>query len=160
MALKAGIFSLALGALLIGSTAQADDTQNFSAGVEIQVEGFRGGYDQNHRYDDDEYNRYGHGHTHGSSCNHGPAPRPTHNQQGRYEIQLVKKFVPGRYEQVWVPEDCRYRPRRGVMKCTGGYYEQRWVPGRYEMVEEWVWVPGRWHRGSDSRWAAPANYRY
>lgn len=163
MALKTGIFSLALGALLLGSNAQADDTQNFSAGVEIQVEGFRGGYDQNHRYDDDEYNRqYGHGqgHVHGSQCNHGPQPTPPRNRHGRYELQQVQKFVPGRYEQVWVPQECRYKPRRGVTKCRGGFYEQRWVPGHYETVEQWVWVPGRWQRSGGPEWTAPASYRY
>ncbi|ADO68788.1 hypothetical protein [Stigmatella aurantiaca] len=83
---------------------------------------------------------------HGGPSHHRPQPPRPSNQEGRYELQTVQEWSPGRYEKVWVPEECRYRPRRGVQQCQGGYYEQRWVPGRYETVEKWVWVPGRYHR--------------
>jgi hypothetical protein len=98
-----------------------------------------------------------HQHIHGDGCYH-PAPTPPPpepprhrwpRQQGRYELQTVQRWVPGHYEQVWVERDCRYKPRRNVTKCTGGYYDQRWVPGYYQPVQEWVWVEGR-RRGG--RW--------
>jgi hypothetical protein len=63
------------------------------------------------------------------------------NRNGRYELRTVQKWVAGRYEQVWVPQDCSDRSRRYIMKCQEGRYEQRWVPGHYEKVQEWVWVP-------------------
>jgi hypothetical protein len=58
----------------------------------------------------------------------------------------VNKWVPGRYEQVWVEQNCKYKPRRNVTKCYGGYYDQRWVEGYYQTVQEWVWVPARYGR--------------
>jgi hypothetical protein len=137
MALKTGIFFLALGALLLGSTAQADDNHGRRHGRAPRYE-----------------------HTHSSDCRHGPQPTPPQYEQGRYELKLTQQWVPGRYEQVWVPEDCRYRPRRGTTKCRGGYYEQRWVEGRYETVEQWVWVPSRWQRNSGPEWGTPVHYTY
>ncbi len=167
MALKTGIFSLALGTLLLGSNALADDNefQHQHDGTEVQAQGYHGGYDQPQRWDNDDSRRYGRApiqvHVHTGACRHGEQPRPPQNQQGRYELKIVQQWVPGRYEQVWVPEQCHYKPRRGVTKCRGGYYEQRWVEGRYENVEQWVWVPSRWqHRASGPEWAAPASYRY
>lgn len=74
-------------------------------------------------------------------------PRPWPNHHGRYELQTVQRWVPGRYESVWVPESCRFRPRLGRTVCQGGFYDQRWVPGHYETVQEWVWVPHRVRRG-------------
>lgn len=120
MALKTGLFSLALGALLLGSTAQAADALGEHDASSVVAQGFRG-------------SRYGH---------------PSSNRNGRYELQMVKKWVAGRYEQVWVPQDCSDRSRRYIMKCQQGHYEQRWVPGHYEKVQEWVWVsaPRRGHR--------------
>lgn len=121
MALKSSIFSLALGTLLLGSSALAQEAQ-----------GFRGGQ----------------GPGYGAPSHHHPRPsRPSRpsGQEGRYELQTVQVWSPGRYEQVWVPEQCHYRPRRGK-HCEGGYYQQQWVPGRYETVEKWVWVPIRYHR--------------
>ena len=81
-----------------------------------------------------------------------PAHPPRSNrphQAGRYELQTVRKFVPGHYERVWVEQNCKYRPRRNVTKCEGGHYEQRWVEGYYQSLQEWVWVPS--HRGPYGR---------
>lgn len=117
MALKTGLFSLALGALLLGSTAQAADARTEHDASSVVAQDFRGP-------------RYGH---------------PTSNRSGRYELQMVTKWVAGRYEQVWVAEDCSDRSRRYIMKCQEGHYEQRWVPGHYEKVQEWVWVPAPRH---------------
>jgi hypothetical protein len=137
MALKTGIFFLALGALLLGSTAQADGNHDRR-------------YGRAPRYE----------HNHNSDCRHGPQPTPPQNEQGRYELKLTQQWVPGRYEQVWVPQDCRYKPRRGTTQCRGGYYDQRWVEGRYETVEQWVWVPSRWHRSTGPEWGTPVHYSY
>jgi hypothetical protein len=146
MALKTGIFSLALGALLVGTAAQANDAytqQHFASGAEVHVQGHPGGFGV---------------HVHTSRCNHTPQPAPPQNQHGRYELKLVQKWVPGYYQQVWVPEDCKYHPRRNVKKCRGGYYEQQWVPGRYETVEQWVWVPMEYRRHHGAGRATPANH--
>lgn len=130
MALKNGFFSLALGALLLGSTAQAADLQaeHAASSVEAQSQNFRGGYPP----PGNSGSRY-----------RNPRPAPPANQQGRYELKLVKKWIPARYEQAWIPQECKYKPRRNQTKCVGGYYEQKLVPGHYEQVEEWVWVPAR-----------------
>jgi hypothetical protein len=92
-------------------------------------------------------------------------PCPTDRQgerTGRYERQTVQRFVQGRYEQVWVPEQCSMRERqRGWWKqagqvCVPAHYDQRWVPGHSESVQQWVWVPfgghgygrlGHWDHG-------------
>ena len=141
MDLKTGIFSLALGSLLLGSAARAEGTQQFQAplnnGAQVQAQGFRGtpsptyswghaDYDQNRR--DDRWYR------------HTPQPPAPQHQHGRYELKYVQQWVPGRYDQVWVPQDCNYRPRWGSQNCTGGYYNKQWVDGHYETVEQWVWV--------------------
>lgn len=171
MALKSGIFTLVLGALLVGSTASAQDAQqNMNAAPnELQAQGWQGGGSEPYRWDDDhghdghERRRDRRGlievHVHTDRCHHGPQPTPPRNQQGRYELQLVQKWFPGRYEQVWVPQECRTKERRRttVTKCKGGYYEQRWVDGRYETVEEWVWVSTPvYHRGP--AWGTPASH--
>jgi hypothetical protein len=165
MALKTGIFSLALGALLLGSTAQADDNQfqtQHYGDEQAESQGFRGGYRQDGRWNDHdrEYGRPVYGHTHGSDCYHGAQPVAPQNQQGRYELRLVQQWVPGRYEQVWVPQDCRYKPRWGTTKCRGGYYDQRWVEGHYQTAEQWVWVPSRWNRNSGPEWTTQAGHYY
>ncbi|WP_224362417.1 hypothetical protein [Hyalangium versicolor] len=147
MALKTGIFSLALGTLLLGTSALADDTQKFQPqhdASQVQAQGFRGGPDhspswgnppaQNPSRDGRWYRR-----------TPQPAPR---NDNGRYELKLVQQWVPGSYDRVWVPESCSYRPRHGRSQCTGGYYTQQWVEGHYETVEQWVWVANPWRRGS------------
>lgn len=157
MALKTGIFSLALGALFLGSAARADDAQIQlqwgNGGVEVQARGYHGGHGQ-------PYHVPAHDHVHSSHCNHGPRPGPPRNQEGRYELKLVQQWVPGRYEQVWVPEQCKYKPRWGTVKCRGGYYDQRWVEGHYETVEQWVWVPARWRQNSGPEWGTPASHYY
>ena len=173
MALKTGIFSLALGALLLGTSAMADDNQ-FQAQQygddQAESQGFRGGYRGDDRRDDHrdgrwndhdrQYGRPAYGHVHSSDCRHGTQPAPPQNQQGRYELRQVQQWVPGRYEQVWVPQDCRYKPRWGTTKCRGGYYDQRWVEGHYQVAEQWVWVPYRWNRGTGPEWGTPVNYYY
>jgi hypothetical protein len=129
MALKTGLFSLALGALLLGSTAQASDALAEHDASSVVAQDFRGP-------------RYGQG---GHDDRGSWRAPPTSNRNGRYELQMVKKWVAGRYDQVWVAQDCSDRSRRYIMKCQEGHYEQRWVPGRYEKVQEWVWVPAPRH---------------
>ena len=166
MALKTGIFSLALGALLLGTTAMADDdqfqTQQDFGDEQVESQGFRGGYRRDDRWNDHDrqYGRPVYGHVHSHDCRHGAQPVPPQNQQGHYELRQVQQWVPGRYEQVWVPQDCRYRPRRGTTQCRGGYYEQRWVEGYYQTAEQWVWVPGRWNRNSGPEWGNAGYYYY
>ncbi len=139
MALKTGLSLLALGALLLGSTAaRADDTQGWDHDRSAPV------------HDATTFHYGGAGfevHVHTGGCDHGPQPQPPPRQRGHYELQTVQRWVEGYHTQVWVPEQCHYKPHRNVTKCRGGYYEQQWVPGRYETVQEWVWVPGpRWGR--------------
>lgn len=165
MALKTGIFSLALGALLLSTSAMADDN-HFQAQHHRDDQGFRGGHRRDDRRDDrwnDHDRQYGrpvYGHMHSSACRHGAQPTPPQNQQGRYELRQVQQWVPGRYEQVWVPQDCHYRPRRGTTQCRGGYYDQRWVEGYYQVAEQWVWVANHWNRGTGPEWSTPVNYYY
>src|SRR5262245_3140358 len=49
-----------------------------------------------------------------------------HQRGGRYELQNVQRWVPGRYVDV---------------PCHGGSTVQ-WQPGYYTTVQEWVWVEG------------------
>jgi hypothetical protein len=177
MALKNGIFTLALGALLMGSTAMAQDTyghddaqmQAFQApppGSETNAQGFHGGDNSGYRWDrerdDRERRRYRPGrveaHVHSAYCNHSQQPQPPQYQQGRYELRYEQQWVPGYYHQVWVPQECKYKPRRGVTKCRDGYYEQQWVPGHYENVEKWVWVPSHHRRQVGPEWAPASNW--
>ena len=67
-------------------------------------------------------------------------PAPPLHRHGRYEMRTVQTWVPGYSERVWVPEDCRYHPRRNRTRCRGGYYSEQWVEGHYEQRPEWVWV--------------------
>jgi hypothetical protein len=126
MALKTGFFSLALGALLLGSTAQAADAWAEHDASPVVTQDFRGNGQDWGSQGKREYRR---------------APAPPSHQNGRYELRQVQKWVEGRYDQVWVAQDCREGSRRYIKKCEPGRYEQRWVPGHYEQVEEWVWVP-------------------
>jgi hypothetical protein len=141
MMLRHGLFTLALSALLLAPVAaQADDSQWGRHDASPVGQPSQGGQ-----------------HLHTGGCYHpAPTPPPAHpprshrpRQSGGYELQTVQKFVPGHYEQVWVEQNCRYRPRRNVTKCEGGHYEQRWVEGYYQSVQEWVWVPR--HRGPYGR---------
>ena len=167
MDLKTGIFSLALGTLLLGSAARADDTQQFQASqnnnAQVQAQGFTQVYgptnswghgDDDHDRRDRDDDRWGHDHDRG--YRRTPQPPAPQSQQGRYELKYVQQWVPGNYQQVWVPESCRYRPRWGTQQCTPGHYDQQWVDGHYESVQQWVWVPEHWHRGSG--WGTPAGY--
>jgi len=63
--------------------------------------------------------------------------------RGHYQLRTVQQWVPGRYEQTWVPQQCWTRPRWGgeAIKCRGGFYASRWIPGHYEAVQSTVWVP-------------------
>lgn len=87
-------------------------------------------------------------HVHGSDCHHGnnlPPPPPPREPTGHYEVRTVSEFVPGRYDQVWVPPSCvtRYHGRWGRhvrQVCNPGYYTQQWIPGRYVDVQKTVWV--------------------
>ncbi|PTL83081.1 hypothetical protein [Vitiosangium sp. GDMCC 1.1324] len=132
MALQHGIFTLALSALLLAPVAaKADDLRwggrHDASPVGVDVRG--GQYTHN-----------------GGRYHPAPTPPPARpsrgrGQDGRYEFQTVQKWVPGHYEQVWVEQNCRYKPRRHETRCSGGYYDQRWVEGYYQPVQEWVWVP-------------------
>jgi hypothetical protein len=133
--LQHGLFTLALSALLLApAAARAQD-------------GRWGGQHDASPVGDSRAEQ----HIHGGGCYHpAPTPPPAQpprsqwpRQQGRYELQTVQRWVEGRYEQVWVEQTCKYKPRRNRTKCEGGYYEQRWVPGYYQTVQEWVWVPAR-----------------
>lgn len=104
--------------------------------------------DRDERYDDDD--RYARGvevHVHTHRCSHGPVPAGQPTREGRYELRTVQRWVPGYYEDVYVPERCKTRENhhRRVTKCHKGGYEKRWVEGRYEDVQQWVWVPA-YHR--------------
>jgi hypothetical protein len=89
-----------------------------------------------------------------------PPPQNVPQQTGRYELQTVSNYIPGRYEQVMVPGQCftEYRGRHhrhARTVCTPDRYENRWVEGRYEQVQQWVWVEyGRWDHRQDygRRW--------
>lgn len=79
------------------------------------------------------------------------APDARHARRGRYEQRVVQRWVEGRYEQVWVPEQCFQGERqRGWWRqagtyCVPAHYDQRWVPGHYQQVTQWVWVPFKGH---------------
>lgn len=78
-----------------------------------------------------------------------PPPPPSRARDGRYELQTVHTSVPGRYDRVWVAERC-VTTRRHMRTCEAGHYEQRWVPGYTESSQQWVWVPSarsRYGRG-------------
>ena len=65
---------------------------------------------------------------------------------GRYEVRTVQQWVPGRYEQIWVGQQCWTHPSRWrgeVVRCRPGFYDNRWMPGHYQMVQTQVWVPYR-----------------
>jgi hypothetical protein len=171
MALQHRLFSLALSAFLMAPlAARADDELTVAPQAQ-------NGWTYDDQRDQQERARWyspdtntgnlaqwdngqvpgNHQHIHGGGCYH-PAPTPPPpepprhrwpREQGRYELQTVQRWVPGHYEQVWVERECKYKPRRNMTKCTGGYYDQRWVPGYYQPVQEWVWVQGRRHGG---RW--------
>lgn len=93
-------------------------------------------------------------HVHDSSCHHdAPPPQgvpvvvntPPPQPSGHYELRTVNQYVPGRYDQVWVPGSCiEKRHGRWGHKvkqiCNAGYYSQRWIPERYEQIQKWVWV--------------------
>lgn len=84
-------------------------------------------------------------HVHSLSCDHDSQYRPmpqTYQQNGRYELRTVQKWVDGYWTQVQVPQQCVTRGRwHQRTKCWGGGYERRWVDGHYENAQEWVWVP-------------------
>jgi hypothetical protein len=134
--LQHGLFTLALSVLLLAPVAARADDSRWGGQHEATPVGQDSHAEQ---------------HFHTGGCYHpAPTPPPAQpprsewpRQSGRYELQTVNKWVPGRYEQVWVEQSCKYKPRRNVTKCHGGYYDQRWVDGYYQTVQEWVWVPAR-----------------
>lgn len=72
-------------------------------------------------------------------CHRPVAPPPQYTQQqGRYELQNVQRWVPGTSQQVWVPGECRMHRR--WQRCSPGYYRTVWTQGHYETTQEWVWV--------------------
>ena len=166
MDLKTGIFSLALGALLLGSTARADDTQQLqaphNADAQVQSQGFRGTqtYSWGNNNGGDRRNDrlpFEDRRPDGRYYHRTPQPPAPRDQRGSYQLKLVEQYVPGHNEQVWVPQDCGYGSRRGPAQCRGGYYAQQWVADHYETTEQWVWVSTGWGSGS-SAWGTPAGY--
>jgi hypothetical protein len=131
MALKTGLSLLALGALFLGSAASAaPQAAQHAASPAPQTQNLRA---------------------------HRPQPAPPAHQQGRYELQSVKTWVPGYTEKVWVRRECQPLPRHRGERCEGGYYQQRQVPGHYETVQEWVWVPAPARRPQGPEWNAWAS---
>lgn len=119
MQTKHGIRALVLTAALLAPMAAMADHDEYPVDPEVYVGG---------------------AHVHAPGCGHAvPAGQPAN--PGRYELRTVQRWVPGHYEEVWVPERCQPRGRHFHMKCRGGYYDRRWEPGRYETVQDWVWVP-------------------
>jgi hypothetical protein len=148
MAYKLGLSTLAFGALLLGSsTAVAADWRGPTQADARWGHEDRGGWQsapapqgQAFRYDGDDARTRRYQGCRGPNCDYGPMPRPV-DSRGRYELQTVERWVPARYEQVWVPEQCVNRGRHGrYVRCTPGYYDQQYVPGGYQAVTEWVWV--------------------
>jgi hypothetical protein len=147
MAFKLGLTTLAFGAMLLGSstTFAADWRGPTQADARWGGQQTQGGWEapnsQAFRYVDDDAQTRRYMGCRGPNCNSGPMPRPV-DSRGRYELQTVERWVPARYEQVWVPEQCVAQGRRGRhVRCTPGYYDQRYVAGGYQAVAEWVWVP-------------------
>jgi hypothetical protein len=149
MDLKTGIFSLAVGSLLLGSAARADDTQHLASAPEVQTQTLRAGSEQGSAWNQQSAPTQQYAYNHNGSSRRSPQPQAPRNSQGRYELKRVQQFIPGHYEQAWVKQECRFI--RSGDTCPAGYYEQRWVPGHYETVEQWVWVPAQ-RRGPGSRW--------
>lgn len=144
MDLKTGIFSLALGTLLLGSAARADGAHWASPinTPQVRAQGSQTVYGPTYSYgrgDGQAQNRY-YDRDHDRWYRRTPQPQAPYHQQGRYELKYAQQWVPGSYQQVWVPESCSYRPRWGTQQCTQGHYDQQWVNGHYESVEQWVWV--------------------
>jgi len=170
MALQHWLLSLALSAVLMAPLAARADDEMATAQQAQNGWTYDDQRDQQERarwytqdsntgnlatWDNGQVPTGSHQHIHGGGCYH-PAPTPPPpepprhrwpRESGRYELQTVQRWVPGHYEQVWVERECRYKPRRNMTKCTGGYYDERWVPGYYQPVQEWVWVRGRRHGG-------------
>ncbi|MBN9682047.1 MULTISPECIES: hypothetical protein [unclassified Corallococcus] len=149
MAFKLGLATLAFGAMLLGSSTSFAADWRGPTRADAQWGGqqrYNGGWDsapqgQAFRYDNDDAKTRRFMGCRGPNCNYGPMPRPV-DSRGRYELQTVERWVPARYEQVWVPEQCVSRGRHGRhTRCTPGYYDQRYVAGGYQAVTEWVWVP-------------------
>jgi hypothetical protein len=82
----------------------------------------------------------------GVEINAPPRPAGRPQNPGRYELRTVSRWVPGRWEEQWVPGVCRQK--RHKVKCSSGYMERRWVPGYEEKRQDWVWVPAHEHRAS------------
>ena len=93
-------------------------------------------------------------------------PSPTGrrgDRSGRYEQRTIQRWVPGQYQQVWVPQQCTTRyTQRGWYRaaanvCVPGHYDQQWTAGHYESTQQWVWVPfgfrnhHRWERSFYTR---------
>ncbi|WP_224247319.1 hypothetical protein [Hyalangium gracile] len=151
MDLKTGIFSLAVGTLLLGSAARAEDT-HLATAPEVQTQALRGGSEHTYSWGQEGSSQAAVAPTQQFAYNgqdrRRPQPPAPRKEQGRYELKRVQQWVPGRYEQVWVKKDCRFVAPG--YSCPGNY-ERQWVPGHYETVEQWVWVPAP-RRGQGPRW--------
>src|SRR5690242_21822298 len=61
---------------------------------------------------------------------------------GHYEWRTVNEWVPGSYQQVYVPGRCHVRAWRSW--CRPGFYRTEWNPGHYAPVNQQVWVADAW----------------
>jgi hypothetical protein len=80
-------------------------------------------------------------------CDTHPAnsvPPGQPSNPGHYETRMVRQWVPGFYESVFVPGVCETRHHghhgRHKTRCSPGRYEQVYRDGHYESVAQQVWV--------------------
>jgi hypothetical protein len=74
-----------------------------------------------------------------------PVNQPVPGARGHYETRQVQQWVEGRYENVYVAQQCHLqsnirKPWKQKQICTPAHYTQRWVPGHYVTVTQQVWV--------------------
>jgi len=73
---------------------------------------------------------------------------------GHWEIVIESRYVPGRYEEVWVSDGGRhhdgyyYKDAKGKVRSQRGHYEKRWVAGKTVKEEVKKWVAGGYEKKS------------
>lgn len=107
-------------------------------------------------------------HAHNADCRHGDVPPAPPSgvpaQTGRYELQTVQTWVPGRYEQVVIPGQCftNQKGHHAKTACSPDRVENRWVEGYYQTTQQYVWVDysNRYPQYHPSQYAQnyPQNY--
>ncbi|HZN95463.1 MAG TPA: hypothetical protein VFB81_22275 [Myxococcales bacterium] len=139
--------ALSLSMLPLAARAEHDQAQQYQYPQQDQTYQQQYQYPQQYQQPYEQAPGYQQGPT-AQSAEPCPAepPRGHRRHQGRYELRTVQQWVPARYQQVWVPQQCSVRERqRGWWTQTGyvcvpGHYDQRWVAGHYETAQQWVWV--------------------